>query len=404
VLGSDFNDTLTGGAGNDTLTGGLGDDTIDGGAGTDTAVFSGIFGDYIVSSGATGVTVVGPDGNDLLNNIELLAFDDQIFTVVQGTAGNDTLSGSAGDDALFGGAGTDSIAGGTGDDLIDGGQGADTMAGGSGNDTYIVDDEGDVVTEDSNATAAAKAPGDGALPQDIGSNIDKVVASINYTLGNFVENLTLSGTANLSGGGNALSNELAGNAGNNTLTGGAGNDHLNGGNGIDTAAFATQRAQSNVTIATASVQVSAGTDGTDTLEQVERLHFADINVALDIAGDAGRVAKILGAVFGSSSVSNEAYAGIGLDYTDGGMTYEALMQLALDFRLGAGASHAAVVDLLYTNVIGTPPDAATAAYFVGLLDNGTYTVASLAIMAADTSYNASNINLTGLAQTGLEFV
>jgi Ca2+-binding RTX toxin-like protein len=406
VLGSDFNDTLTGGAGNDTLTGGLGDDTLDGGAGTDTAVFSGVFGDYIVSSGSSAgtITVVGPDGHDLLSNIELLAFDDQIFTVQQGTAGNDTLTGSAGDDALFGGAGTDSIAGGTGDDLIDGGEGADTMAGGSGNDTYIVDDEGDVVTEDSNATAAAKAPGDGALPQDIGSNIDKVVASINYTLGNFVENLTLSGTANLSGSGNALSNELAGNAGNNTLTGGAGNDHLNGGNGIDTAAFSTQRAQSTLTMGTTNVQVNAGADGSDTLEQVERLQFADIGVALDISGNAGRVAKILGVVFGSGEISNELYVGIGLDYADGGMTYEALMQLALDVRLGAGASHAAVVDLLYTNVAGAPPDAGTAAYYVGLLDNGTFTNASLALMAADTSYNASNINLAGLAQTGLEFV
>jgi hypothetical protein len=148
----------------------------------------------------------------------------------------------------------------------------------------------------------------------------------------------------------------------------------------------------------------SGADGSDTLEHIERLQFSDINVALDIGGNAGTVAKILGAVFGSSSVSNEVYVGIGLDFADGGMTYEALVQLALDFRLGAGASHAAVVDLLYTNIAGVAPDAGTAAYYTGLLDNGTYTNATLTVMAAETIYNASNINLTGLALTGLEFL
>jgi len=405
VMGSAYDDMLTGGDGNDTLRGGAGNDTLDGGAGTDTAVFSGVFGDYIVSSTTAGdITVIGPDGSDLLRNIELLEFDDQIFTIIRGTAQADSLAGGAGDDALFGGAGADIMSGGTGDDLIDGGEGADTMAGGSGNDTYIVDNEGDVVTEDADAAAAGKGPGEATPPQDIGTNIDKVVASISYTLGNFVENLSLSGTANLSGTGNALANELAGNAGNNVLRGGAGNDAVNGGNGIDVAVFSAQRAESTVTVGASTVTVAAGQDGSDTLEQVERLQFSDISVALDISGNAGKVAKILGAVFGSSTVSNEVYAGIGLDYADGGMTYEALIQLALDVRLGAGASHAAVVNLLYTNVIGGAPDSGVAAYYTGLLDNGTFTSAGLAVMAADTSFNASNINLTGLAQTGLEYV
>jgi len=407
VMGSAYDDTLTGGAGNDTLRGGAGNDTLDGGAGTDTAVFSGIFGDYIVSSPAAGdITVIGPDGTDLLRNIELLEFDDQIFTIIRGTAQADSLAGSAGDDALFGGGGTDIMSGGTGDDLIDGGEGADTMAGGSGNDTYIVDDVGDVVTEDADATAAAKAPGEGTPPQDIGSNIDRVVASISYTLGNFVENLSLSGTANLSGTGNALANELAGNAGNNLLAGGAGNDQIDGGAGIDVAVYAGQHSQYVLSSGASGFQVdgSGPQEGIDTLQNVERLRFTDGNVAIDLAGNAGTVAKILGAVFGRAELSNATYVGIGLQYADGGMSYEALMQLALDVRLGGGASHASVVQLLYTNVIGVAPDAGTAAHYTGLLDNGTFTSASLAVMAADTSFNAANINLTGLTQIGLEYV
>ena len=399
------NDSINGGAGNDTLEGGGGDDTLVGGTGNDIAVFSGNFDEYFVSSVVDGeLSVAGPEGFDTLRDIELIEFADLVFTVVEGSDANDTLAGTAGPDALFGGEGTDSIGGGEGDDLLDGGDGADTMAGGGGDDTYIVDDEGDVVNED--ADAAARALRDGPGTFDIGGGIDRVVASINYTLGNFVENLNLSGAGNLAGTGNSLSNALAGNAGNNVLTGGGGNDALNGGDGVDVAAFGASRNQYDLTIGTANLQVSdnAAQEGTDTLEEVERLRFADVSLALDLSGNAGRVAKILGAVFGSESVSNEAFVGIGLGVADSGMSYEALMQLALNFRLGAGASNTAIVDLLYTNVVGFHPDDATLNSFVGLLDNGTFTPGSLGVLAADHSLNASHINLAGLAETGLEYL
>jgi hypothetical protein len=61
------------------------------------------------------------------------------------------------------------------------------------------------------------------------------------------------------------------------------------------------------------------------------------------------------------------------------------------------------VDLLYTNVLGLPPDELTRELFTVLLDNRTYTIASLGVLAADTDLNKANINLVGLAQTGLEY-
>ena len=38
-----------------------------------------------------------------------------------------------------------------------------------------------------------------------------------------------------------------------------------------------------------------------------------------------------------------------------------------------------------------------------MIDNGTYTAAELAIIAADHSLNTTNIDLVGLSETGLEY-
>src|SRR6185503_16672355 len=111
-------------------------------------------------------------------------------------------------------SGTDTLVGRGGNDILNGGAGADTMQGGAGNDTYLVDNVGDVVTEALN------------------EGTDLVQSSVSFTLGANVENLTLTGTANLNGNGDA--NVLTGNSGNNTLDGGAGADTMVGGDGNDT--------------------------------------------------------------------------------------------------------------------------------------------------------------------------
>lgn len=100
--------------------------------------------------------------------------------------------------------------------VLDGKTGADKMIGGAGNDTYIVDNAGDMTTE------------------GVGAGVDLVKASINWTLANNLENLTLTGGSAISGTGNNLNNVITGNGGANTLSGLNGADTISGGNGADT--------------------------------------------------------------------------------------------------------------------------------------------------------------------------
>lgn len=139
------------------------------------------------------------------------------WNTVTGSAGKDTLNGTAGDDLISGLAGNDLLNGNAGQDTLDGGSGADTLFGGAGNDTYVVDSATDKVYETAKATSTA----------DVGG-VDTVLSSVTWTLGNFIENLTLTGTAAINGTGNGLGNGLVGNAAANTLNGGAGADTLRG--------------------------------------------------------------------------------------------------------------------------------------------------------------------------------
>ena len=197
-------------------------------------------------------------------------------------------------------------------------------------------------------------------------------------------------------------------AGNDTISSANANaalTHIDGGAGLDTANYSGKFQAYNVRLTDQGATVDSKDNAIhDQLVHVERLHFADESIALDLNANAGLVAKTLGAVFGKSAIANKEYAGIGLHFVDDlHFNYADLMQLAINARLGANPSSNQVVDLLYTNVVGQAPDANTRKAFADLLDNHTFTVASLGVLAADTDLNKANINLVGLAQTGLEY-
>ena len=171
--------------------------------------------------------------------------------VLQGTA---SLQG-------YGNSLSNSLYGNSGNNILDGGAGADSMIGGAGNDFYVVDNALDVVTE-----AASEGT-------------DAVQASVTYTLSNNVENLTLTGSANINGTGNSLANAIAGNSGNNILDGGAGADAMSGGTGNDTYVVdnagdtVTENAGGGTDVVQASVTYTLSND----VENLTLTGSADIN-------------------------------------------------------------------------------------------------------------------------------
>jgi Ca2+-binding RTX toxin-like protein len=210
LTGNTGANTLDGGDGNDTLNGGTGVDHMIGGAGNDTFVIDNV-GDTVTEQANGGIdTVQSGIGYTLGDNLENLT--------LTGTADIDG-TGNGLNNILTGNTGANTLSGGDGNDTLNGGTGTDHMIGGAGNDTYYVDNAGDTVTEQASG------------------GTDTVQSGISYTLGDYVENLGLTGSANINATGNALNNTLTGNTGNNVLDGGAGDDVMTGRAGSDTFHF-----------------------------------------------------------------------------------------------------------------------------------------------------------------------
>jgi Ca2+-binding RTX toxin-like protein len=150
-----------------------------------------------VTNGVAGVVITGTSGRDIVSPTRTVPGQPLP------TTGDDTILGREGNDRL------------------DGGLGRDVVYGGAGNDVYVVNQSGDRAVETNQITGL-----------DDGGT-DTVLSSTDFTLENFVENLTLTGTAGLSGIGNGLDNRVTGNAADNSLFGLSGNDTLSGNGGND---------------------------------------------------------------------------------------------------------------------------------------------------------------------------
>lgn len=281
------NDTIYGYDGNDTLDGGTGADSMYGGVGNDTYIVD-VAEDYIQENSNEGTdTVQSSITHTLGSNLENLTL-----------TGSDAINGTGNSlaNTLFGNSAVNTLNGGNGNDILDGGLGADILVGGAGNDTYVIDNTGDQVTEGSNA------------------GTDTVQSSITYTLGTNLENLTLTGNANIDGTGNTGANVLTGNAGNNNLNGLSGTDTMIGGLGNDTYTIdvLTDVITENVDEGNDSVNVAIATaSGTYTVAaNVENATLTN-TVAYSLTGNA------LDNVLVGNAAVNTISGGVGNDTLNG---------------------------------------------------------------------------------------
>ena len=304
LSGGAGNDYLESNAGNDTLDGGTGADIMIGGTGSDTYVVDDA-GDVVIELAGQGTdTVQSSIGYVLGSNLEKLTLTGTAAIDGTGNELNNTLTGNSAANTLIGGAG---------DDSLNGGAGADTLIGGIGDDIYTVDNAGDVVVE---------LEGEGN---------DTVRSSIDWTLGATLENLTLTGSANRVGTGNALDNVLTGNSGNNTLYGLAGNDWLDGGAGADTLIGGTGDDTYVVDNAADVVTENAG-EGTDTV-QASVTHTLAANVEnLILTGSTAinGTGNTLDNVITGNSANNTLNGGAGADTLVGGLGDDIYVADALD--------------------------------------------------------------------------
>ena len=186
------------------------------------------------------------NGTTILNNVLLIGTAGNNLIRIKGSSINASgwqfqTWGTAGDAIIFDGAAAaintitgssraDIINGGSLADTLNGGDGADTMTGGAEADIYVVDNAGDSVVE-----AAGGLNG----------WTDLVQSSVTFTLTANVEDLTLTGSANINATGNSAihsdtnGNIIYGNAGDNYIDGKLNNDDLYGGLGNDNFVFST---------------------------------------------------------------------------------------------------------------------------------------------------------------------
>ncbi|MBI1219490.1 MAG: hypothetical protein GC186_13185 [Rhodobacteraceae bacterium] len=226
LYGDAGNDTLQGGTGNDLINGGTGINTADfsdaGGAETVNLTTGRATG----GAGADGSdtlaniqNVIGSGYNDSITG-------DTGDNALYGGIGNDTIyAGGGGNDSLYGGAGNDRLYGSTGNDLLQGGAGSDSIVGGGGNDTADFSDSATGITLTLN-NGAGTAYGDGTDTLSGIENVIGGTGNDNITgdsLSNWISG-DLYGNDSLYGG--LGDDTLVDGFGNDVIQGGTGMDYL----------------------------------------------------------------------------------------------------------------------------------------------------------------------------------
>lgn len=203
IIGTAFNDSMTGGDDDDIFEGAVGNDIIAGGLGNDTARYS---------EATTGVSV-----NLNIQGIQQNTTGAGLDTLT----GIENLTGSAFGDTLRGNAGVNILSGDDGADFLYGSTGADQLFGGAGDDYLYVDHLDTLIDGGADYDRLFAEAGSLAL------NIDLAASNLEYAQGSAWDDIF-----DATNVGEAV--KLWGHGRDDKLTGSAFADYINGGSGNDT--------------------------------------------------------------------------------------------------------------------------------------------------------------------------
>ena len=141
-----------------------------------------------------------------------------------------------------------------------------------------------------------------------------------------------------------------------------------------------------------------------TLRNIERAIFEDVNLAIDLDGNAGIAVKTLGAFLGAESATDANLVGYVLNLLDDGMSYDELLQAAVTAVFGENPTGTELVSHFYNTLVGSLAPDEIVSQYTGLVDSGELSAAGLAKLVADNEINTTNIDLVGLSSTGVEYL
>lgn len=417
INGSSAADTIVGSAGDDTLNGGDGNDafqytgtangfdSVSGGLGTDTITalanssvigLTSIAGVEAVSAGSfTGVSIAGSANNDVLNftGVTLTA-----ITLIDGGAGNDTITGSSGADTIRGSAGDDALSGGDGNDTFQytgTTNGFDAVNGGLGTDS---------ISALASSTVIGLTSISGVETITAGSFTGvSITGSANGDTLDF-SSTTLTAITRIDGG--AGNDTIVGSLAADTLLGSGGDDTINAGGGNDTIQYtgtangfdAVDGGAGTDTISALANSTVIGLSALANVETISAGTFTGVYIAGSSANDILNFSAVtltnIGRVEGGAgndtltgnTAANTLWGGLGNDIIDGGAGNDSLLGDDGDDTIVGGAGTDVINGGVGTDTVSY------ASYTANVTVNlATTTAQTVATSDSDTITNVENV-------------
>lgn len=201
--------------------------------------------------------------------------------------------------------------------------------------------------------------------------------------------------------------QYTGTAGGERIVAQLGNDLIDGGDGIDTVVFSDERAVYKVkagAMSSVTVKSISGDSGADVLDNIERLQFADMSLAFDIEGNAGKAFRLYHAAF--DRMPDQAGLGFWINALDMG---NSLQNVAGGFigsnefktLYGSNPTNVELLTRFYQNVLHRAPDTDGFDWWLAAMNQGVATPTQTLIDFSESAENKAQV--IGSIKNGIEY-